>query len=426
MTGIPDHPLRYDLANELHARPFATVEAPSSVLFLAIKRLDGATVRDPEADLAHLTDLLDRFGAAHPRPGASHYAGALGRHRIKWESHTEFITYTAYRDGIGRRPFDPAEFEVFPADWLARAPGHLLTSAHIRVDRMTPEAEIAREIAELFVAESVAVARVLDEAAVIAGDFRIDPAGHLRFLVHASDTVGSRRLGRIVARLCEIESYKALSMLGFARARTLMPRIGALDHQLSHLVGDLPGGDVPPHRMLDDLLNISSELESMIARASHRFSATAAYEQIVKERIAVLREERFEGRQTFGEFMSRRYDPAMRTVRATQSRLDTMAARTTRAGELLRTRVDVDRSAQNQALLQSMNRRADMQLRLQRTVEGLSVVAISYYAVSLVAYLLYPLSGTTGQPVQMLTALATLPVVVIVWWIIRRIRSHLD
>jgi len=189
---------------------------------------------------------------------------------------------------------------------------------------------------------------------------------------------------------------------------------------------DMPGGAVAAEDTLDDLLEISAKLEGMVARSSYRLGATFAYEQIVKQRISVLREERFNGRQTFGEFMMRRYDPAMRTVRSTQERMDAMAHRAMRAGELLRTRVDVERSAQNQALLESMNRRADMQLRLQRTVEGLSVVAISYYAVSLAAYLLYPLSEPTGLSKGMLTAVVTLPVVLLVWWLIRRIRRKLD
>jgi uncharacterized membrane-anchored protein len=101
-----------------------------------------------------------------------------------------------------------------------------------------------------------------------------------------------------------------------------------------------------------------------------------------------------------------------------------MSERAMRASGLLRTRVDVDRSAQNQKLLESMNKRADLQLRLQQTVEGLSVVAISYYAVSLVSYLLYPLTGLTGTSKGILTAAVTLPVVLLVWWMVRRIRDH--
>ena len=102
----------------------------------------------------------------------------------------------------------------------------------------------------------------------------------------------------------------------------------------------------------------------------------------------MLREERFQGRQTFREFMMRRYDPAMRTVKSTEEWLSARTNRVTRAGNLLRTRVDVERSAQNQSLLESVDRRADLQLRLQKTVEGFSVVAISYYAVSLAGHLI--------------------------------------
>jgi uncharacterized membrane-anchored protein len=53
---------------------------------------------------------------------------------------------------------------------------------------------------------------------------------------------------------------------------------------------------------------------------------------------------------------------------------------------LLSTRVSVSRERQNQTLLQSMDKRANLQLRLQQTVEGLSVAAITYYIVGLVYY----------------------------------------
>ncbi|MFZ8874168.1 MAG: DUF3422 family protein, partial [Paracoccaceae bacterium] len=147
---------------------------------------------------------------------------------------------------------------------------------------------------------------------------------------------------------------------------------------------------------------------------------------IVNQRVEVLREERFQGRQTFREFMMRRYDPAMRTVTSTEERLNAMTNRATRAGNLLRTRVDVERSAQNQSLLESMDRRAGLQLRLQRTVEGLSVVAISYYAVSLAAYILYPFADIMQMSKGTLTALVTLPILLLVWWAIRRIRKRME
>ena len=427
MPMIDDHPLRYQLANELHARPFPSLEAPCRAAYLAIKPPKDAAQRDREADRAHLLALLDRFGAQHPQPGATHYFGEIGKHKLKWESHTEFVTYTVFGAGVADRPFDAHTFSVFPEDWLAEAPGTRLTSALIRVEEQDGDAGIVEKLDEWFVAESLAVSRVVDDAAVIAGDFRIDPAGHIRFAVFVRPSTGSRRIGRIVQRLCEIETYKTMSMLGLARVRESAGRLTALDLELTELMSGMNAEQLKSaDETLKGLLKVSAELENMVARSAFRFGATGAYEALVHERIDVMREERFDGRQTFQEFMLRRFDPAMRTVKAGERRLQQMAERATRAGNLLRTRVDVERSAQNQELLASMDRRADMQLRLQRTVEGLSVVAISYYAVNLALYLLAPLAEGTGMSKAILTAGVTPVVVGLVWLMIRRIRQEVE
>lgn len=422
---ITDHPLRYELANELHARPFPSLAAPSSAAYLAIKQADDAASRDRSKDRAHLIALLDRYGAPHPQPGATHYFGKIGRHLLKWEQHTEFVTYTAFSESLSDRPFDPADFNVFPADWLDHAPGARVTSALIRVEPWTDKQVASDRFGEWFELESLAASRVLDDAAVMAGDFRIDPSGHLRFGIFVAPGTGARRIGRVVTRLCEIETYKSLSMLGFARAKELSGRMGALDSRLTGLMDQMTSEGSSAEETLTGLLSTSADLERMVARNSFRFGATAAYEAIVHDRIEVMREQRFDGRQTFNEFMMRRYDPAMRTVKSTENRLAAMADRAIRAGELLRTRVDVERSAQNQKLLESMDTRADLQLRLQKTVEGLSVVAISYYAVSLATYATYPLAGLLGLSKGYLTAALTLPVVGAVWWMLRRIQKKM-
>ena len=122
----------------------------------------------------------------------------------------------------------------------------------------------------------------------------------------------------------------------------------------------------------------------------------------------------------------RRFDPAMRTVEATERRMRDMSDRAIRAGELLSTRVDVERQSQNQSLLESMDKRADLQLRLQKTVEGLSVVAISYYAVNLVVYALGPGMEEMGVSSILLFGLSTPIVVLAVWWLVRRIRQSVE
>ncbi len=425
MPPIEDHPQRYATVNELHARPFPALDVPSTAVFVAIKEPTEAANRDRARDRAHLLALLDRHASAHPQPDATHFSGPIGRAVLKWESHTEFVTYTAFSPGVSARPFDPADTDVFPEDWLNAAPGKRLTSLTIRVEAMPDDtAEMIRKAEDWFVPESLAMSRVVDGAAVIAGDFRIDPAGQMRFVVFVRAGTGARRVGRIVQRLCEIETYRAMSMLGLVRSRVLTGRLNALDPRLSALVSGLDTLEAP-ETALHDLLAISAELESLAVKYTFRFGATAAYEAILNQRVEVMREERLEGRQTFGEFMMRRYDPAMRTVKSAEKRLREMAERAQRAAELLRTRVDVDRSAQNQKLLESMDKRADLQLRLQRTVEGLSTVAISYYAVNLLAYVVEPLAHrwhlTHGQTMAGLT-----PIVLIgVWLMVRRIRNHL-
>ena len=171
MIPITDHPLRYAIANELHARPFPVVAAPSRAAYLAIKPAENAAGRNREADRAHLIDLLDRFGAKHPQPGATHYSGQIGKHSLKWESHTEFVTYTIFDKCIADQSFDPQTFAAFPQDWLATSPGTRVTSALIQIELADGDDGIVDKAHDWFVPESLAISRVLDKELVIAGDF---------------------------------------------------------------------------------------------------------------------------------------------------------------------------------------------------------------------------------------------------------------
>lgn len=430
MTAIVDHPLRYALTNELHARPSPVIPYPGTAVFLALKPAQDAVARDRAGDRAHLLDLLDRHGASHPAPEATHHGCSLGRHGLKWENHTEFTTWIAFAEGLGQRPFDPAGFDIFPDDWLAKAPGVRVTSILFRIEEMPmagascDAAAVMKRLDEWFVGESLAAVSVLDGAMVLGSDFRIDPAGHVRMAIWVRPGTGARRVGRVVQRLCEIEMYRAMSMLGLARARTVSREMGVLDRRLGDLVSGMARGGQAAE-MLDALMAVSTELERLEMASSFRFGATRAYEAIVHDRISVLREERWEERQTLAEFMRRRWDPAMRTVKAAEGRLALLSERAMRAGRLLSTQVEVARSAQNQALLTSMDRRADLQLRLQHTVEGLSVVAISYYAVGLAANVVVPMIEPLGIGKGLVTALLTPLVLGGVWLAVRRIRARL-
>jgi uncharacterized membrane-anchored protein len=426
MKALPDHPLRHAMVDELHARPFPVLGPPCQVVYFAIKEPKDARNRNREKDQTHLIDLLDQFKVNHPEPRATHFNAILGKTELKWESHTEFMTYSAFTPGLDPHPFDPAGAAALPPDWLAKAPGQTMVAMMIRVEELpSHEDDIVPRLLDWFVPESLAVSYVLDGAAVIAGDFYIDAAGFMRFAVFVRKGTGTRRVGRIVQRLCELETYRAASMLGLPRARELSAALNALDPRLSALVSELDERGESAEEELHELLSIAGQLERLAVQTSFRLPATAAYEAIVNQRISALRETRFHGRQTFAEFMMRRYDPAMRTVRATEARLTSMADRAARAAELLRTRVDVTRSAQNQQLLQSMDTRADMALRLQHTVEGLSVIAISYYVLQLMAYLTAPFDETPHLPKVWIMAGSVPVVLLLVWAGIRRLRARM-
>lgn len=431
-----DHPQRVALIHELHARPFQPMAAPGRVLLVAVKQPDGAADRDPAEDRAHLEALLDLHGAAHPAPGAGHHNIDLGPVILKWERHTEFVSYTLYQQGIGPRAFETDLLDHLPQDWLETAPGRILAAVQVDIT-IAPDQDAAVEalsgwFATSFVSESLATGWVLDGKALIAGDFRVHPQGLTRFGIVIAGQVGERRIGRICQRLLEIEVYRSLAMLALPIARQTMGRLTEIERALGRLIAEVSRSRNDSAEMtgdaalLSELTGLSTEIEAMAAAAAFRFGAGAAYESIVHERIEMLHEERVAGRQQFREFMLRRFNPAMRTMHAADRRLRDLSARASRAAELLRTRVNVVLEAQNQRLLESMDRRAALQLRLQATVEGLSVVAISYYAVSLAGYALAPFGDTFGIDKTVLTALVTVPVIVGVWWMISRRRKRLE
>jgi uncharacterized membrane-anchored protein len=180
--------------------------------------------------------------------------------------------------------------------------------------------------------------------------------------------------------------------------------------------------------LLAELTELAAELEADAAASLYRFGASRAYHGIVEERLEALGEIAVPGYDTWGAFLQRRVAPAMRTCRSIEARQDSLSEKLARAATLLRTWVDVEVERQNRDVLASMNNRARLQLRLQQTVEGLSVAAVSYYVVGLIGYLAKG-SAIFGEPVkpELVTAISVPFVVLAIWWLVRRIRhSHRD
>lgn len=422
----PDHPQRYPMTLELHARPFPALDSPCEAIHIALTPRDAAEkARMPD----HLAALVARFGGPPPAPDAAHYFAELGRMQLKWERHTEFCAYTFFLPGHHDEPFALPLERVAPADWLADAPGSVIAAIRVHVESCAQlgdaEGPGFQRLFPHFTPESLAAAAVGEGQAAVMGDFRIHPDGFSRFAVLIPPVTGARRLGRIVQRLIEIETYRIMAMLALPTAREAGPKLSAIADRLNALTEEITAENADDRDSLAALTSLSAEIETVATETGYRFAASRAYAALVEQRIDVLREKRFANRQSLHEFMARRFEPAMRTMEAVDRRRAALTDRAARTAALLSTRVNVAVEAQNQDLLASMNRRAELQLQLQHTVEGLSVVAISYYAVGLAGYVLKPLAKALGASPEAVIAVAALPIVAGVWLFLRRLKRSM-
>lgn len=417
----PDHAQRHLLAAELHTRPPETVCAPARVSYLAV--LIDAEQRDLERQ--HLARLCERQGLAPPDAAATHLRATLGGVRLKWERHGEFSGYTVIADGASAAPFAQPASALLPAGWLAGVPGRTVAAVHAELRAAGAEAPTVAELVRLFGGGSVAGAEVAEGAALVCTDFRLHDDGCTHVLV-LDRRLGDRQAGRLLQRLFEIEAYRMLALLALPIARHQLPQIAAVERSLATLTDDIARDEGDDETLLQALTRLAAEVERAIAASQFRFGACEAYHGLVLRRIAELREQRQAGMQTIDEFMTRRLTPAVATCATVSQRLRGLSERVAQASALLSTRVDIARERQNQRLLASMDERAKQQLRLQQTVEGLSVAAIVYYTAGLVGYGAKALHAA-GLPVDVDLAVgAAIPVLAVaVFWAVRRARRHI-
>jgi uncharacterized membrane-anchored protein len=377
----PDYAERQALAAEVHARPYETLTTPERASFLAV--LVDADARGRER--AHLDALCAPFGVAPPPADAIHFSAQLGALRMKWERHSEFSTYTLFLPGQSATPFSEPPFSALPAGWLAAIPGQTLYAAHAKLVAMPATPLDAAALAAHFGTNIVVGGELGEGAGLVVTDFHMHADGCARFLV-LDRSFTPRQAGRMLQRLFEIEAYRMMAMLALPVARRDAARITAIERSLASLTDEIAREDGADEKLLGELTRLAADVERMLTASQFRYAAGHAYYDLVRTRIAELRERRVPGLQTIDEFMSRRLAPAMATCESVAARLRRLSERVAQTSALLSTRVEIARERQNQALLGQMNRRAQLQLRLQQTVEGLSVAAVTYYVVGLVGY----------------------------------------
>jgi uncharacterized membrane-anchored protein len=422
MFHLPaDHPERFLLAEEVHARPPQPANTPTRATYLAVL----VDADDREREREHLAALCQRFAVAAPGQGATHFSAKLGGVLLKWERHGEFSGYTFFVQGASPRPFEEPALGHLPHAWLESLPGRTVAAVHGELRPWREDAWSEAALTEAFNGNGVVGAEIGHGLALSFTDFKIHDDGCSRFLV-LDRGLTPRQAGQMLQRLFEIEAYRMMALLALPMARRQSPRILAIERSLARLTDGIARDDGDDESLLGELTRLAAEVESGLAASQFRFGACAAYHDLVLRRISELSEQRLPQYQTIGEFMARRLSPAVATCATVLQRLHGLSERVAQASALLSTRVDIARERQNQSLLASMDRRAHLQLRLQQTVEGLSVAAITYYAAGLLGYAAKG-AKAAGAPIDAeLTVGLAIPFVLLgVFVLVRKIRRHL-
>jgi uncharacterized membrane-anchored protein len=413
VMGFPAYRERSAAIGELHSRPHPTFSPPRILIQLAVM-LDGGTA----ADRAVISDLCRARGASGPADGARHHTLGWGKGNLRWERHSEFSTYL-FEGPANPKTLEPVGDMPFTSGFPV--PGTVIAGVRVEVRPWTAAQE--KSLAA-FDAASLCFSVVEGGMAAVATDFRQDADGITRMTIFDKG-LSPARAGALAQRVIEIETYRILALLGLPLAQRLSPRLSAMEDRLADLtlrMRQAPTSD--SQSQLEELNRLTAELESDAASTLFRFGASKAYDGIVSERLAALGEIPVTGYDSWNGFLQRRMAPAMRTCRSIEERQANMSRKLARAATLLRTRVDVELEKQNGALLASMDRRAQLQLRLQHTVEGLSVAAVTYYVVGLVAYVAKG-AKEIGYPFSPeLTSAISVPLVALgVFWVVRRVRG---
>ncbi len=410
------HPQRQQLHNELHARPSIYFSEPAHVHHYAFL-----------ADAGEHDDLLARLGTV-TRVGIDTEAAqqilALDDGGVlKWERHTEFSTLTLTVPLTPRTDPWPAP----PRSLSEIVEAHrdsLINASLVRVEAE----ECWGGSVEAFGFSDPAGSRVGGGDATVWSDFRLTGEGVNRLLL-VNHGLNAFRLGRMVRRLLEIETYRMMASLSLPLAKELAVELQGYETELGELSDrNAEQENASARPLLTALSRLSARLERSGSRSRQRFSATEAYARLVFARIEELREARVGECPRLGTFILRRFRPTVHYCAAIHRRQESLAESAARLNDLLRTRAQVEIEEQNSSILNSLDERASIQLKIQKAVEGLSIIVISYYIFGLFKLALEGLSalGIEIEPRTTAAILVPLGVAIIglLAWRIWRVKRH--
>jgi len=380
LSKIATHPLREKLYNELHNRPFQSISTPAQLTHIAIQHK--GKLKQQEHEFISL--LCNMFQVNTPTESMPCFSQDFGLFSLRWERHLEYSTYTfSHQAPLTEQPFVKNAIDYVPSNWFEKMPGEVIAAVHLVIEYENIDQAITHKVEQFFDNMALIASAPVHSQARVWSSFKLHEDGFGRFLIYQQD-LSSAQLGRLVQQLLQLDTYRLMATLGLPLAQAINSELSQLDIQLQQVTTYIAFGTEKSDReLLTQVSKIAAKVEDFRSQSTYRFSATNAYYDVALQRMEELKEEEIPGYMTLQEFLMRRITPAVKTCQTASNHLEDISRRVTRASDLLRTRVEMVLQEQNQTLLKSMNHRAHVQMRLQQTVEGLSVAAISYYGMQL-------------------------------------------
>ncbi len=419
-TDMREHELRYKIDAEIHSRPPLSIPTPGRILHFAW--LTGFRKKvNPGAAVKKALRLLDKGLSTFESPQIIVETDNL---KIKWEQHSEFASFTLV---LLNESEDGKKLANRITEILDTHKGKRLIACQLYVIggiQALPE----NTIRELVGFNQSAGAIIGGDTGKVWTDFRIDMDGFSKIVLWLDSVVPSRA-GRITQRLLEIETYRMMAMLGFPVARKAHGILSEIEGRFSTIIHDVSLQDMELESLkhwFEKLQAVSSEVSRLIDQTEYRLSATHAYSAIVQQRLQDLREESMEGKTRLSVFLERRMGPAMATCESLRRRQDKLLARIDSASAMFQGHMEIAMGLQNNAILKTIKTNAEQQVKLQHTVEGLSVVAISYYLLGIISLLL---KGGEKAGLfsgwEILAAILAPPAIAAVWLFLRRLKNKI-
>lgn len=393
------HADRTDIQAEVHARPPLSIDMEEAEVWHWV-------IMENPAQPETWPPGID--------PNKRHQVMPLTDGLLRFERHTEFVSLTF----LGQKRPSPDTLRL-----IGTCSGRQLAGSRVLI-----RPEFDQSCHDLFTGDRLYGGSSVTEGIQVATDFQVGADAMVNYVVTGFFIDPATR-GLTVKWIMEMEMYRMAALLGLPEIRRATTELGALEHAAAEATRDLSEADDDNlGQAITSIADILSRVAVLRESLRYRIAASRAYNGVVEARLESLAEQRFNERRTLKAFVDSRLTPAISTINAFDARLNQLDVAVRQTMSLARTRLDFVNQEQSAKLLMSMETRARQQVHLAQAVEGLSVAAITYYAVGLIGYILKGIPGDSliGIYDPVIVAVSIPTIAILVWRATRAARKKIN